>query len=229
MKKVKTKKETTVLIIEDNKLLRDGLAAMLNEQPDLKVIGAYSATDKSVAHICDLMPDIVLIDLGLGRKNSLRLVKSLKGKVCNIKMIVMDLVPADDDILDFVKAGAEGFILKDAKVTEFLKTIIAVGAGEKVLPSHMTGSLFSQVVDKAINNGNSSIVEKASKMTKREREVVQLIAQGKSNKEIGKLLHLSPFTVKSHVHNLLEKMALRTRLQISNFAHTNKEFKSISI
>ena len=217
-------KKTSVIIIEDNRLLRDGIASMINEQHDLKVIGAYSATEKTVAQICDLKPDVVLIDLGLGRKNSLFLVKSLKDKNCDIKVIVMDLMPAENDILDFVKAGAEGFILKDAKVNEFLKTISSVAAGEKVLPSHMTGSLFSQIIERAMTGKKNPHLEEAVKMTKREREVVVLIADGRSNKEIGKLLHLSPFTVKSHVHNILEKMALHTRLQIANFAHTNKDF-----
>jgi DNA-binding NarL/FixJ family response regulator len=200
---------------------------MINEQPDLKVIGAFSETEKSISKITELKPDVILIDLGLRSKNSLQIVKALKEKSPEIKVIVMDLMPVEDDILDFVKAGAEGFILKDAKVHEFLKTISSVAAGEKVLPSHMTGSLFSQIIERAMSGKKNPRLEEAVKMTKREREVVVLIADGLSNKEIGKLLHLSPFTVKSHVHNILEKMALHTRLQIANFAHTNKEFNYI--
>ncbi len=224
---MKRNKKTTVLIIEDNRLLREGLTSMINEQPDLKVIGTFSETEKSIQKIAELTPEVVLIDLGLRSKNSLHIVKSLKKHSPGIKVIVMDLMPIEDDILDFVKAGAEGFILKDAKVNEFLKTISSVAAGEKVLPSNMTGSLFSQIIERAISGKKNPHLEQAIKMTKREREVVQLIAEGRSNKEIGKTLHLSPFTVKSHVHNILEKMALHTRLQIANFAHTNKDFNYV--
>jgi DNA-binding NarL/FixJ family response regulator len=137
----------------------------------------------------------------------------------------MDLLPIQSDILDFVKAGASGFILKDAMVHEFLKTIRSVAAGEKILPQHMTGSLFSQIVERAINGTKNVNLMDAVRMTKREREVIDLIADGQSNKEIGQILYLSPYTVKSHVHNILEKMALQTRVQIAKYAYSNKEYK----
>lgn len=221
-------KKIGVLIIEDNRLLREGIVSLINEQNDLKVIGAFSERENAVAKIFELKPDVVLIDLGLRSQNSLRIVKSIKQKTDAIKIIVMDLMPLEDDILDFVKAGASGFILKEAKVNEFIKTINSVAAGDKVLPTHMTGSLFNQIIDRAVNGTSTSELEQAVKMTKRERQVIELISDGLANKEIGKLLHLSPFTVKSHVHNILEKMALHSRVQIATYAHTSKEFKETS-
>lgn len=225
MKETKKNNKISVVIIEDNRLLREGITSLINEQPDLKVIGAFSERENALAKIFELKPDIVLIDLGLRSQNSLRVVKSIKQRSDRIKIIVMDLMPIENDILDFVKAGASGFILKDAKVNELIKTITSVAAGEKVLPTHMTGSLFNQIIDRAVNGTTTSELEQAVKMTKRERQVIELIADGLANKEIGKLLHLSPFTVKSHVHNILEKMALHSRVQIATYAHTSKEFK----
>ena len=225
---MKPKKKTTIFIIEDNRLLRDGISAMINEQPDLKVIASLSEREKSFDKIFQLKPDVVLIDLGLRTQNSLEVVKSVKRKSPDIKIIVMDLLPVQSDILDFVKAGASGFILKDAMVNEFLKTIRSVASGEKVLPPHMTDSLFSQIVDRAMNNSNETNLMQAVRMTKREREVIDLIADGLTNKEIGQILHLSPYTVKSHVHNILEKMALHTRVQIATYAGTSKEYKDTS-
>jgi DNA-binding NarL/FixJ family response regulator len=225
---MKPKKKTTIFIIEDNRLLRDGITAMINEQSDLKVIASLSEREKSFDKIFQLKPDILLIDLGLRTQNSLEVVKSVKRKSPVIKIIVMDLLPVQSDILDFVKAGASGFILKDAMVNEFLKTIRSVASGEKVLPPHMTDSLFSQIVDRAMNNSNDTNLMQAVRMTKREREVIDLIADGLTNKEIGQILHLSPYTVKSHVHNILEKMALHTRVQIATYAGTNKEYKETS-
>lgn len=222
---MKTTKKISVVIIEDNRLLREGITSLINEQSDLKVVGAFSERENALTKIFELKPTIVLIDLGLRSQNSLRVVKSIKQRSDEIKIIVMDLMPLENDILDFVKAGASGFILKDAKVQEFLKTINSVAAGEKVLPTHMTGSLFNQIIDRAVNGTSTSDLEQAVKMTKRERQVIELIADGLANKEIGKLLHLSPFTVKSHVHNILEKMALHSRVQIATYAHTSKEFK----
>lgn len=222
---MKTIKKTSVVIIEDNRLLREGITSLINEQSDLKVIGAFSERENALTKIFELKPVIVLIDLGLRSQNSLKVVRSIRQRSDSIKIIVMDLMPIENDILDFVKAGASGFILKDAKVQEFIKTITSVAKGEKVLPTHMTGSLFNQIIDRAVNGTTTSDLEQAVKMTKRERQVIELIADGLANKEIGKLLHLSPFTVKSHVHNILEKMALHSRVQIATYAHTSKEFK----
>ena len=219
------KKKTSILIIEDNRLLRDGITSMINEQPDLKVVASISERLNSLSKIFTLNPDVVLIDLGLRSQNSLQVVKSIREKSSEIKIIVMDLLPVQADILDYVKAGASGFILKNAMVHEFLKTIRSVAAGEKVLPPHMTNSLFSQIVERAVNGTRNSNLMQAVRMTKREREVIELIADGMTNKEIGKRLNLSPYTVKSHVHNILEKMALHTRVQIATYAHSSQEYK----
>jgi DNA-binding NarL/FixJ family response regulator len=222
---MKPKKKTSILIIEDNRLFRDGITSMINEQPDLKVIASISDREKSLSKIFKSKPDIVLIDIGLRSQNSLQIVKSIKKKSSEFKIIVMDLMPVETDILDFVRAGVSGFILKDAMVHEFLKTIRAVAAGGKVLPANMTSSLFSQIVERAVNGSHNVDLMQAVRMTKRERQVIELIADGLSNKEISRILHLSPFTVKSHVHNILEKMALHTRVQIATYAHTSKEFR----
>jgi two-component system NarL family response regulator len=223
-----SKKKISILIIEDNRLLRDGITLMINGQSDLKVVGSISDTIKSSSKIINLKPDIILIDLGLSNQNSLQVVKSIKEKSPDLKIIVMDLLPVESDILDFVKAGASGFILKDAMVSDFLKTIRLVATGEKVLPPHMTSSLFSQIIDTALNGNHKVDLRQAIVMTKRERQVVELIADGLTNKEIGNILHLSPYTVKSHVHNILEKMALHTRLQIAKYAYASKEYKDAS-
>jgi DNA-binding NarL/FixJ family response regulator len=221
-------KKLKIFVIEDNRLLRDGITAMINEQSDLKVIASFNEREKSLSEIFQLKPDIVLLDLGLRNQNSFEIVRNIKQKSPDIKIIVMDLLPSHADILDFVKAGASGFILKDAMVNEFLKTIRDVASGEKVLPLNMTDSLFSQIVDRAINNSHETDLMQAVRMTKREREVIEQIADGLTNKEIGQILHLSPYTVKSHVHNILEKMALHTRVQIATYAGKSKEYKNTS-
>ena len=221
------KKKISVLIIEDNRLLRDGIAVMINEQSDLKVVAKFSDKEKSYSKIFDLKPDVVLIDLGLRSQNSLEVVSMLKKKSSEIKIIVMDLLPIQSDILDFVKVGVSGFILKDAMVSEFLKTIRLVAGGEKVLPSNMTGSLFTEIIERAVNGSQeTNSIMQAVRMTKRERQVIDLISDGLTNKEIGNILHLSPYTVKSHVHNILEKMALHTRVQIATYANTSKEYRN---
>lgn len=223
------KKKTKVLIIEDNRLLLDGISAVINEQTDLKVIATFSEGEKALTQIIELKPDVVLLDLGLRDNDSLQIVKSIKKKSSAIKIIVMDILPVQADVLDFVREGASGFILKDAMVDEFLNTIRSVIAGKEVLPPNMTGSLFSQIIERAVNGtSNTKLVMQAVRMTQRERQIIELIADGLSNKEIANTLSLSPYTIKSHVHNILEKMALHTRVQIARYAYSRRGNKDDS-
>jgi DNA-binding NarL/FixJ family response regulator len=140
----------------------------------------------------------------------------------------MDLIPAHADVVEFVKAGVSGFILKDATLHDFLHTIRSVVKGAKILPPPMTGSLFSQIVEHALQNGDVNKLISSVKMTSREQDVISHIAAGKSNKEIASELNIAVYTVKSHVHNILEKLALHTRLELATFAHSQGITKKTS-
>ena len=185
-------KKISILVIEDNRLLRDGLSAMIGEQKDLKVIAAFGDCTKALQFIRKSQPNMVLLDLGLRNQNSLQLVKILKKDFKKIKVIVMDLVPLQEDVLIFVQAGVSGFILKDATVNNFLHTIRAVAGGAKVLPPRLTESLFAQIVDKAVTESSASKIIGAVKMTRRERQVIDLVADGLTNKEIAPKLSTQP-------------------------------------
>lgn len=213
-------KKIRIILIEDNRLLREGINAMLKKEPDISVVASFDDSDLVIDKIIDLKPNVVLLDLGLPNQDSFELVKSLKHDHKDVKVVVMDLVPIQEDIMRFVEAGVSGFILKDATVAEFTKTLRLVAAGEKVLPPTMAGSLFSQIVDFGVKELGPTVVVQSVKMTRREREIVELIAEGLANKAIAFKLNLSIYTVKSHVHNILEKMALNTRVQIAIHAHS---------
>ncbi|RPI14210.1 MAG: DNA-binding response regulator [Ignavibacteriae bacterium] len=215
-------KKIRLVLIEDNRLLREGINSILKKEPDINVVEAYGDTELVLEEITGLKPDVVLLDLGLANQNSLELVKSLKDSYPEVKIIAMDLIPVQEDILRFVEAGVSGFILKDATTADFTKTIRSVACGEKILPPMLTGSLFSQIMDYGIKEMGPVKLIKSVRMTKREREIVELIAEGLANKEIAYKLNISIYTVKSHVHNILEKMALNTRVQIAIHARTSE-------
>jgi len=218
-----------LLLVEDNRLLREGLTAMLNEQPDIEVVAAFGDGKEAVLKATqDLKPEIILLDLGLKDQNSLRLVESVKQECSEIKVIVMDLIPVQADVVEFVKEGVAGFILKDATFEDFVGTIRSVAAGESVLPRSLTGSLFSQIIEKVAGEGKVGGLVESVRMTKREREVIELIAEGFSNKEIAQRLNIATYTVKSHVHNILDKLALHTRLQVASYAHAQGDSKTQS-
>jgi len=219
-------KKIQILLIEDNRLLRDGISAMIKKQPDMQVVATIGNGENILALIGKLKPSIVLLDLGLRSQNSLDVVKLVKKNFQETKIIVMDLIPLQADVFEFVQAGVSGFILKDANVAEFYKTIRSVYKGAQVLPLNLTGSLFSQIIEHAINGSKPSDIVEAVRLTKRERQVIELIADGSTNKEIAQKLHLSTYTVKSHVHNILEKLSLHTRVQIAKHAHLSESYKT---
>ncbi len=134
------------------------------------------------------------------------------------KVIVMDLLPVHEDIVEFVNAGVAGFIMKDASLEDLANTIKAVAQGAHVLPPQMTSTLFSQIAREAVAKGRPKLLESV-RMTQRERDVINLIAEGLGNKEIAARLHIATHTVKSHVRNVMEKLTLHTRLQIAAYAH----------
>jgi len=207
-----------VLLIEDNRLLREGIAAMLKENGDFEVV-ARSEDGNAIRQLKSTgkAPDVILLDLGLTKANSLKLMALLRNELPEAKVIAMDIIPEQVDMIEFVQAGGAGFILKSAPLDVYIETIKSVADGTNVLPPLLTTSLFTQIVDSLLKSG-ASIPDDAVKLTPREKEIVDLISEGLSNKEIAKRLHIATYTVKSHVHNILEKLALSTRLQIAAFA-----------
>lgn len=206
----------SILLIDDNRLVREGIAAMLNEQSDFRVVGAASTGDPKLLRASP--PQVILLDLGLWEDDSLRIAEVISMESPDARIIVMDLLPAHEDIVEVVNAGVWGFIMKDATLEDLARTIRSVAAGAKVLPPQMTSSLFSQIAKEALNAGESAAIESV-RMTARERQVIDLIAEGLSNKEIAARLEIAAHTVKSHVRNIMEKLALHTRLQIAAYSY----------
>lgn len=206
-----------LLLIEDNRILRDGITDMLDGHRDVKVVAVSDGKHDTLSKADKVKPDVVLMDLGLDSQNSLDVMQSMKKEFPAIKIIGMGLAPAQADIMEFVQAGADGFILKDATVENMIATIRSVAKGETVLPLPMTASLFFQVAEHALLKGRRNL-KMAVRMTQREKEIIALIVEGLSNKQIAVKLNIATFTVKSHVHNILEKLALHSRLQIANFS-----------
>jgi DNA-binding NarL/FixJ family response regulator len=215
-----------LLIVEDSGILCESIASMFKKRPDMHVVGNISSGENILQLIGDLKPDILLIDLILVNQNSLELVKLIRERFQEIKIIVMGLVPTQSSISEYIETGVAGFILKDADTARFVKTILKVNRGLWVLPPLLTGSLFSQLVKNAASGSASSNIDKSTRMTKRELELMGLVAEGFTNKEIAQKLKLSKYTVKSHVHNILAKLSLSTRVQIVKHAYLSESLKS---
>jgi DNA-binding NarL/FixJ family response regulator len=206
-----------VVLIDDNRLLRDGLSSLLSAQ-GLSVVATARSGSEALREVARVKPQLVLLDSALGDREGPRFVLEMRQAFPEIKLIVMGLLPAHDDFVDFIKAGVRGFILKDATIEVFVATIMAVADGASVLPPLLAGTLFTHVAAQARARGRRG-AKAAVRMTVREREVIASIADGMGNKEIADRLHIATHTVKSHVHNILEKLALHTRLEVAAYAH----------
>jgi two-component system nitrate/nitrite response regulator NarL len=211
-------KKISVFLIEDNRLLREGLEGMLEEQEDMEVI-ARAKNGDTLLKLKKMKkePDVVLLDMGLGSEDCFELMRTMRNELPNAGIIAMDVLPEHGDILQFVQAGGSGLVHKGATFEYLLYAIRAVARGEKVLPNLLTRSLFTQIVDFALKSG-LGISTSSVRLTARERQIVNLISKGLSNKDIAQKLCIATYTVKNHVHNILEKLALNSRLQIATFA-----------
>lgn len=213
-----TKPPIALVLIDDNRLLREGIAAMIHTQPGFKVLAASADVDEALAKVRQSKPDVVLLDFGLEDHDSLSLAATVHAEVPEARVIVMGILPQQEDVADFVRAGASGFIMKEASFEDFFATIRAVAGGAQVLPQALTQSLFTQIARKAGTTSKARVLESV-RLTNRERQVIDLLGEGLSNKEIAQRLHIAVHTVKSHVHNVLEKLALHSRLEVAAFTH----------
>jgi DNA-binding NarL/FixJ family response regulator len=208
-----------VFLIDDNRMVRGGFAEMLAGK-GLEVISVAQSGAEALRKVVRLKPHVVLIDSALSERDGLLLVAGVRKAVPAIKVILMHLLPAHQDGVAYVRAGVSGFIMKDAAISDVVATIRTVVDGGSVLPSRMTRSLFSHVADEAPAAAKRG-TKAAGRMTAREREVTALIALGLGNKAIAGRLDIAAHTVKSHVHNILEKLSLHTRLEVAAYAHAN--------
>ena len=213
----------SVALIEDNRLVREGISALLSQLPGFKVVAAGSSG--ATVLLRDVNPRVVLLDLGLRNGDSLRIAESVRRDFPDSRVIVMDLFPLHEEIVEFVNAGVSGFVMKDATLEDLVSTIRSVAGGATILPPQMTGSLFSQIARDAVSRGRPRALA-AVRMTPREREVIDLIAEGLSNKGIAQRLDIATHTVKSHVRNIMEKLTLHTLLQLAAYAHNESDPES---
>lgn len=207
-----------VLLIEGNRLLRERMASMLKRHGDFEVI--ESSEDGDAIRLLKSLtppPHVVLMNPGLEDGWGLKLMALVREELPEANVIVTDILPDCDRVVELVKAGVGGFILKNAREVDYVKAIKTVAEGFKVLPPVLTGSLFTQIIESTLESG-SGTQNNIMQLTRREREIVDLISEGLSNKEIAAVLHIATFTVKGHIHNIFEKLTLNSRLQIAALA-----------
>jgi DNA-binding NarL/FixJ family response regulator len=196
--------------------VREGISALLSQVEGFSLVAAGSRVDTS--QLRKRNPQVLLLDLGLRNGDSFRLAEKVLKEFPQSKVIMMDVLPVAEEVHEFINLGVSGFIMKDASFDDVVDAIRKVVKGLQVLPPQMTDTLFSRIAAAAVATSTKGAFNSV-RMTPREREVVNLIAEGLANDEIAARLNIATYTVKSHVRNIMEKLMLHTRLQIAAYVH----------
>lgn len=192
----------TLMIVDDHPLMRRGVRQLLALDPRLEVIAEASNGTDALAEARHQEPDIILLDLNMKGMSGLDTLKALRHEGISSRILVLTVSDARSDIFAMVDAGADGYLLKDSEPEILLAHILQASRGEKV---------FSEGVTRYLANRQHS-ADPLRQLTERERDVLQEVARGLSNKEIAAILHISEETVKVHIRNLLRKLDVRSRV-----------------
>jgi len=210
--------EAINIFIVDDLLMREGLVSLLSMLVFFAVVGTAACSSEAAARIKALRPAVVLVNIGLPGREGLALTQTLRREVPEVKVILLGVPDLADEIMRSIEAGAAGYVLRESSFDYLVATIRAVHGGEAFCSPRVAASLFSRVAELAAERV-PPIAQSSVKLTTRELEIVNQIAQGLSNKEIARRLSIGPQTVKNHIHNILDKLQVHTRLQAVHYAN----------
>ena len=206
-----------VLIVDDHQVVRQGLRTFLDLHEDIQVVGEAGNGENAVTMAVQLSPDVILMDLVMPGMDGITATDRIKSICPDTRVIALTSFTEDDKIFPAIQAGASSYLLKDVTPDELVDAIRAVHHGDTRLHPHIVRRLMAQVTYQLIPQHTTP----ASTLTEREREVVQLVAQGKSNREIAEALTISDKTVKAHISNILGKLGVNDRTQMAIYALKN--------
>jgi DNA-binding NarL/FixJ family response regulator len=197
---------------------------MLGEHEDFVVVGTAQNGSNALEQIKDLNPEVALIDIGMPDKDGLEVTQKLHQEFPRVKVIILGLVDLTDEIMACIEAGAKGYALKESSFDQLVETIRSVHRNETFCSPRVAASLFSRIAELK-TEVKTQLPSDSVKLTKRELDVINLIAEGLSNKEIAKQLYIETQTVKNHIHNILDKLQLHNRFETVEYARERRLLK----
>ena len=207
-----------ILLTDDHTLVRSGIRSLLEHEPGLSVIGEAEDGRAAVRLACKLKPDVVIMDIAMPLLNGLEATRQIKTQCPDVKVLVLSMHDNEEYIRQALEAGAMGYILKDAAAQELISAIQSVYRGEAVLSPAVT----RLVIEDYLRWGGARPQDEIDGLSPREREVLQLIAEGYTNKQIAEILSISIKTVQAHRNNLMQKLDLHDRGELIKYAIQKK-------
>lgn len=190
-----------VLVVDDHPVVREGLRAALNAQPDIAVLGDAGDGKTAEKEAVRLNPDVIIMDIYMPERDGLASLASIKKRLPHARFLVLTVSDREDDLVNAMRYGADGYILKRGDVSEVVEAVRKIGRGETTLPPHLARHLLQDLLEKQGTFG----------LSVREHDVVKLLGEGLTNGEIAERLCLSQKTISTYVHRLLQKLHLRNR------------------
>ncbi|MER5496608.1 MULTISPECIES: response regulator transcription factor [unclassified Streptomyces] len=207
-----------VLIVDDQMMVREGFSVLLNAMPGIEVVGEAVDGRQAIAQVAALRPDVVLMDIRMPELNGIEATREIVAADADAKVLVLTTFDLDEYVYQALRAGASGFLLKDASARQLADGVRVVAAGEALLAPTVTKRLINEF-SKIAESPRPPALARIGDLTERETEVLVLIAQGRSNAEIASHLVVAESTIKTHVSRILVKLGLRDRTQAAVFAY----------
>ncbi|MEV0480185.1 response regulator transcription factor [Streptomyces sp. NPDC050508] len=207
-----------VLIADDQQMVRQGFTVLLNAQPGIEVVGQAVDGLDAVVKVAELAPDVVLMDIRMPELGGIEATRRITDATPEIKVLVLTTFDLDEYVYEALRAGASGFLLKDASADQLAEAVRVVAAGDALLAPGITRRLIAEF-SRLNGTPRAPLKARVGELTERETEVLALIAQGLSNAEIAEHLVVAEQTVKTHVGRILVKLGLRDRTQAAVFAY----------
>jgi len=206
----------SVLVIDDHPLFRKGLGDLIAMEPALRLIGEACSGEEGIEKSLELKPDLILLDLNMKGMDGLTTLSILKESEIESHVVMLTVSDNEDDVTTALRSGADGYLLKDMEPEDVLEQILAAASGKLVISETLT-----ELLARALRSDSRPKTPNEAGLTNREQEILNLIAEGMSNKQVARKLDITEGTVKVHVKHLLKKLNLRTRLEAAVWATKN--------
>jgi len=208
-------KKIRILLADDHQLMRSGLRLLIEQQPDLAIVGEAGDGREAVALANSLRPDVAVMDISMPNLNGIEAAHQITQGHAEIAVIVLSMHPDESYVLRALKAGAKGYLLKDSAESDLIAAVRAVAGGKSFFSPAVSKVLLDDYIRKLKRSGAEDAYDL---LTPREREILQLVAEGKSNKEVANLLNLSVYTVETHRSNIMQKLNLKGVPELTLYA-----------
>ena len=209
-----------VLVVDDHALFRRGLQMVLEQEPDIEVVGEAGSGQEAVEQAAETLPDIVLMDVRMPKGGGIDSCAAVHEAVPSAKIIMLTISDEEADLYDAIKAGAMGYLLKEISIEEVASAIRAVHGGQSLISPSMASKLLTEFAAMVKKDEQQQVP--TPRLTPREMEVLKLVAKGLNNRDIAKELFISENTVKNHIRNILERLQLHSRMEAVVYAVREK-------